>query len=385
MQLYDTRRRQAAPFVGPQTVRVYVCGITPYDAAHLGHAFTYTVFDALVRALECRGHRVRYVRNVTDVDDDILRTARRLDRPYTEIAREETERFLDECTRLGLRDPDVEPWASDAIPAIQRATAGLIERDLAYDVGDGRVYYDVGAAGDAFGALSRLDRATMLAEFAEKGGDPEAPGKRDPLDFLLWQPSADDEPAWESPWGPGRPGWHVECSAMAIEELGPVIDIHGGGRDLIYPHHEAEILQSEGLTGQAPFARFWMHTGMVGLEGQKMAKSDGNLVFVADLLDVHEPAAVKRYLLEHHYREDWSFDADALDAAAGAVKRWRDAAGSDGRDAAAEAEFVDRLGDDLDTPGAIAVVDRLAAAGSGASVRWCTDALGLDLERDADG
>ncbi|QBI18909.1 cysteine--tRNA ligase [Egibacter rhizosphaerae] len=379
MRLYDTRRDRVVPFVGARTVRLYVCGVTPYDATHLGHAFTYTAFDALVRLLEHRGHRVRYVRNVTDVDDDILRTAREAGRSHEVIAREEVERFLSDCAALNLRPPDVEPWASEAVPAIQRAIAGLLEQGVAYDVGDGRVYYDVRAAGDALGALSKLDRETMLVEFGEKGGDPDAPDKRDPLDFLLWQPSAPDEPAWGSPWGAGRPGWHIECSAMAMEELGGVIDVHGGGRDLVFPHHEAEILQSEGLTGQGPFARWWLHTGMAGLDGHKMSKSERNLVFVADLRERYAPAAIKRYLLQHHYREDWSFDADQLDAACQSVKAWADVAGDAGRDEAAEARMVDALENDLDTPTALAVLDELAGAGRGESVRWGAGLLGIDL------
>src|SRR5699024_956214 len=215
-------------------------------------------FDATARYLDHLGHRVIHVRNVTDVDDDILRRSRELGVDYITLADTETAAFNDALAALGCRPVDAAPRPSRAIEAIQTAVSGLVSRDAAYALDDGRVYFDTTAA-PTFGRFSQLDRAQMLAQFAEKGGDPEAPGKRDALDFLLWQPSADDEPAWESPWGPGRPGWHIECSVMVGEELGPVIDIHGGGSDLIYPHHEAEVLQAESLTGQAPFARVWMH------------------------------------------------------------------------------------------------------------------------------
>ena len=378
LRLYDTRTRDVQPFLAGHTVRLYVCGITPYDSAHLGHAFVYTVFDALIRHLEARGHRVVYARNVTDVDDDILRTARERGVDFRTLAREETARFDRNLARLGLREPDVVPWATETVPAMVPVVQGLLQRGVAYALDDGRVYFDVAAAGD-YGTFSRLDRATQLAQFAEKGGDPEAPGKRDPLDFLLWQPSAPDEPTWDSPWGPGRPGWHLECSVMAMEHLGPVVDIHGGGSDLVFPHHEAEIAQSEHLTGQGPFARVWMHTGMVALDGVKMSKSLGNLVFLGDLLDAHEPAAVRRLLLSHHYRTDWSYDEAELHAADAALKAWRDAAGRPGRDEAVDAAVVAALDDDLDTPAALAAVDRAAADGAGDSVRDGAARLGITL------
>jgi L-cysteine:1D-myo-inositol 2-amino-2-deoxy-alpha-D-glucopyranoside ligase len=379
MRLFDTRSRAPVDVVAGRTVRLYVCGITPYDAAHLGHAFTYVTFDVLVRYLEHLGHRVRHVRNVTDVDDDILRTARELGVDYLELAAEETAKFDRELATLGCRPPDVEPRATQVVPAIQVAVRGLLRRGHAYALDDGRVYFDIASA-PRFGALSRLDSDEMLRQFAEKGGDPEAEGKRHPLDFLLWQPSAADEPAWDSDWGPGRPGWHIECSVMAMEELGPTIDIHGGGADLVFPHHEAEIAQSEQLTVQAPFARWWLHTGMVGLDGTKMSKSLGNLVFTGDLLERHEPGAVRRYLLEHHYREDWDYDADELLAAGNGFKRWVDAAAGDRTDQAAVEAFHAAMTDDLDTPRAIAAVDAAAAHGAGATVRDLTALLGFVLD-----
>ncbi len=380
MRLYDTRTRSMTPLIAGHTVRLYVCGITPYDATHLGHAFTYTAFDALIRYLEHRGHLVRYVRNITDVDDDILRRATELGVAFDELARAETERFDRQLTTLGLRPPDVAPLATDTVPAMRQAIAGLIARGAAYPLNDGRVYFDTTAAGGAFGLLSRLDRDEMLRQFAEKGGDPGAAGKRDALDFLLWQPSKPGEPTWDSDWGRGRPGWHIECSVMAMEHLGPVIDLHGGGNDLVFPHHEAEILQSEGLTGQAPFARFWLHAGMVGLEGVKMSKSLGNLVFVGDLLERYEPGALRRYLLSHHYRDDWSFDDAALAEAAAAFKRWREAAGPSRTRRDLVDAFHAAMDDDLDTPAALSVMDDAAAAGAGATLCQLAAVLGFTLK-----
>ena len=381
MRLFDTRTGAVQDLVAGHTVRMYVCGITPYDATHLGHAFTYTVFDVLARVLEHRGHRVLYARNITDVDDDILGRARELGTTADELAAREVARFDRDLAALGLREPDAVPYASATVPAIVTAVEGLLARGIAYRLDDGRIYFDTGAS-DRFGRLSRLDRATMLEQFAEKGGDPDAPGKRDALDFLLWQPSAPDEPSWPSPLGAaprGRPGWHIECSVMAAEELGSVIDIHGGGCDLVFPHHEAEIVQAEHLTGQGPFARFWVHCAMVGLDGVKMSKSLGNLVFVSDLLERYEPAAVRRYLLSHHYRSAWSYhDADLEDAAAG-VKRWRDAAGGAGERPDLAEDFFAALDDDLAVPRALEVLDAAAEARAGGTLRTLAGVLGFDL------
>ena len=378
MQLYDTRAQTVRDFRAGATVRLYVCGITPYDSAHLGHAFTYVAFDVLSRYLEHLGHRVLLVRNVTDVDDDILRKARELGEDYLELGRREVQRFDRDLARLGVREPSAVPLATQTVPAMVTSIDVLVAQGDAYALDDGRVYFDVGRSG-RFGELSSLSPEEMLEEFAEKGGDPDAPGKRDPLDFLLWQPSAADEPSWESPWGPGRPGWHIECSVMIAEELGTVIDIHGGGRDLIFPHHSAEILQAEAVSGQAPFVRLWMHTGMVALDGTKMSKSLGNLVFVEDLLERVEPGAVRRYFLEHHYRSDWTFDDSRLEQSAAGYKVWQEVAGAGGTDADLEQRFDAALAADLDTPAAVAVLDEMAAAGAGTSLKSAAAILGFDL------
>ena len=381
MELWDSRTRSRRTFAPGPRVTLYVCGITPYDAAHLGHAMTYLVFDVLVRYLERSGRIVRYARNVTDVDDDILRAARERGADWRELARDEVAAFDASLRALGLRDPDVVPWATEALPGIADAAARLVATGAAYALPDGRVYFDTVAAGGAFEGFGGLSRDEALRQFAEKGGDPEAPGKRDPLDFLLWQPSAPDEPRWPSPHGEGRPGWHLECSVMAIEHLGPAIDLHGGGSDLVFPHHAAEVLQSEALTGVRPFVGHWLHVGMVGLEGTKMSKSLGNLVVLRDLLDRADADAVRCTLLRHHYRTDWSFEEDEVERAAAAVGAWRRAAaeGVDVEDAALEARGLAALEDDLDTPGVLAVLDAAADVGAGASVRRLAGVLGFAL------
>lgn len=378
LRLFDTRAQQALQFRAGHTVRLYVCGITPYDSAHLGHAFTYVAFDVLTRYLEHLGHRVLSVRNVTDVDDDILRKAREVGEDYLKLGRREVERFDRDLDRLNIRQPDAVPLATRTVPAMVVSIRALVESGQAYALDDGRVYFDTGKSG-RFGELSGLDRDTMLEQFAEKGGDPDAPGKRDPLDFLLWQPSADDEPWWDSDWGPGRPGWHIECSVMVAEQLGTTIDIHGGGSDLVFPHHSAEILQAEGVSGQAPFARFWLHTGMVALDGTKMSKSIGNLVFVDDLLERFEGGAVRRYFLQHHYRSDWVYDDDQATEAAAGFKLWQEAAGTDARSADIEARFHAAMCEDLDTPAAVRVLDEAAQSGAGRSLRELAGVLGFEL------
>src|SRR6204780_4664359 len=283
---------------------MYTCGITPYDAAHLGHAATYLAYDILQRRLRDLGHETQCVRNVTDVDDDILRKARQLGVHYLDLAAEEVNRFDADMAALGLLPAYSEPRATSAIPDILGFIGMVLASGHAYQAG-GAVYFDVSSF-DRFGQISPLDRETRLELAAERGGRPEDPNKADPLDFVLWQPSAPDEPAWESLWGPGRPGWHIECSALAMRELGTTIDLHGGGSDLIFPHHECEAAQSESATGE-PFVRHWMHVAMVSLYGEKMSKSLGNLVFVGDLLETHEADAIRLALLSQHYRSSFEW------------------------------------------------------------------------------
>ncbi|MGH9170173.1 MAG: cysteine--tRNA ligase [Acidimicrobiales bacterium] len=360
MRLYDTARAEVVPFEAAPTVRMYTCGITPYDSAHLGHAATYLTYDILQRRLRDLGHRTDCVRNITDVDDDILRKARELGVHYLDLAAGEIARFDQDMRALNLLPVASEPRATSAIPDILGFIGMVLDSGHAYRAG-GAVYFDVSTF-PRFGQVSHFDRDKMLALAAEHGGNPDDPFKNDPLDFVLWQPSADDEPAWDSLWGKGRPGWHIECSALAMRELGPTIDLHGGGSDLVFPHHECEAAQSEAATGQ-PFVRHWLHCGMVKLGGVKMSKSLGNLVFVRTLVEAHEPPAVRLALLAHHYREAWDFDGSLLDNAARRLERWRAAGeGEGGLDAVRV-----RLDDDLDAPGALAAVDEAAAQGVGVS------------------
>jgi L-cysteine:1D-myo-inositol 2-amino-2-deoxy-alpha-D-glucopyranoside ligase len=360
MRLFDTARGEVVAFEPGPLVTMYTCGITPYDSAHMGHAAVYVVYDVLQRRLRDMGHRTQCVRNVTDIDDPLFAKARDLGVHYLDLAAEELARF-DACMEaLGLLPAFSEPRATGAIPDVLGFIGMVLDRGHAYESG-GSVYFSVGSF-DGFGSVSGYDRETMLAYAAERGGNIEDPNKRDPLDFVLWQPSADDEPSWESLWGPGRPGWHIECSALALRELGTTIDLHGGGTDLIFPHHECERAQSEAATG-APFVRHWMHVGMVSLDGTKMSKSLGNLVFVSDLLKEWEPDAIRLAILANHYRPGWPWHDGLMPAATERLARWRAAGpGDGGLDAARE-----RLDDDLDTPGALAAIDAAAAAGNGVS------------------
>jgi L-cysteine:1D-myo-inositol 2-amino-2-deoxy-alpha-D-glucopyranoside ligase len=360
VRLYDTARASVVAFEPGEIVRMYTCGITPYDSAHLGHAATYLAYDVLQRRLRDLGHTTQCVRNVTDVDDDILRKARELGVHYLDLAAEEISRFDSDMAALGLLPAFSEPRATSAIPDILGFIGMVLESGHAYQSGGG-VYFDVHSF-DRFGQVSHYDRETMLALAAERGGNPGDPAKRDPLDFILWQPSAPGEPAWQSLWGPGRPGWHIECSALALRELGETIDLHGGGSDLIYPHHECEAAQSEAAT-RAPFVRHWMHAGMVRLDGTKMSKSLGNLVFVHDLLKDWEGPAIRLAVLGHHYRHDWDWQDTLMPAASRRLAAWRRAGEGDG----ALAEVRAALDDDLDTAAAIEAIDRAAAAGRGVS------------------
>ncbi len=360
MRIYDTARRQVVPFEPGRLVKMYPCGITPYDSAHLGHAAVYVTYDVLRRRLEDMGHEVACVRNITDVDDDILRKARQLDVHYLDLAAGEIARFEKDMAALNILPVHSSPRATSAISDILGFIAMVLDNGHAYRAG-GAVYFDVSSS-ECFGRLSHLERSEMLVLAAENGGNPDDPFKDDPLDFVLWQPSAEGEPAWDSLWGKGRPGWHIECSALALRELGTTIDLHGGGSDLIFPHHECEAAQSEAATG-LPFVRHWMHVGMVRLGPEKMSKSLGNLVFVHELLETVEAPVIRLALLAQHYRSSWEWSDSMLGEAADRLARWRAAGEGEGAIEAVRA----RLDDDLDTPGALAAIDEAAAAGLGLS------------------
>ena len=378
LRIHDTRTSGLVESAPEQVARLYVCGITPYDATHLGHASTYLTFDLLQRQWLARGLDVSYTQNVTDVDDPLLERATATGVDWQELAERETELFRTDMSALRVLAPQ---HYVGAVESIDLVTA-LVERlgDAVYRVDDD-LYFDVHADA-AFGSVSGLDDDTMRRVFGERGGDPDRPGKRHPLDCLVWQAPREGEPSWESPLGPGRPGWHVECAAIALEHLGTDFDVQGGGSDLAFPHHEMSASEARVATGEE-FARAFVHAGMVGFEGEKMSKSKGNLVLVSRLRDSGtDPMAIRLALLAHHYRSDWEwFDAD-LTAAEERLARWRTAVG---RPTTAPGDDVVRdvlaaLSDDLDAPRALAAVDAWAATDGSdgdapASVRAALDLL----------
>lgn len=363
LRLFNSLTGHKEAFVPSHSpVTMYVCGVTPYDTTHAGHAFTYVVFDVLHRYLQFAGHEVRYVSNITDVDDSILERARQRGLDYRQLGEQQTAQFLKDMDDLNVLPPDVRPKASEELPYMIEVVQRLLDAGAAY-AADGWVFFNVHSF-PRYGQLGKFSRDEMARLSAERGADPNDPRKHDPLDFVLWQPSLPDEPHWATPWGDGRPGWHLECTAMSLRYLGGSIDVHGGGADLIYPHHESEIAQSELFTGSSPFARFWVHTGMVRLNGEKMSKSLGNLVLARDLLRDFSASAIRLYLLSFPYRQGWDFEVSGLAEREQLAKRLA-AVATEPR-AAAEDPFFAALEDDLDTPAAIQVLeDQLAKAESG--------------------
>jgi len=362
MRLFDTARREIVPFEPGPVVTMYTCGITPYDATHLGHAAVFVTYDVLQRRLRDLGHETRCVRNITDVDDPLLAKANELGIHYLDLAAGEVARFDEDMKALGQLPVYSTPRATSAIGEIRKVVAELVDNANAYVTDDGHVFFDVTTAPN-FGHISHYDEATMLEYAAERGGNPDDPRKRNRLDFVLWQPSAEGEPAWESLWGPGRPGWHIECTALARRELdADTIDLHGGGSDLIFPHHECSSAQSETLTGQ-PLARHWMHQAMVRMDGEKMSKSLGNLVFVSALRDQWDPMAIRLLLVSEHYRTPWEWYDDRIVEADERLRRWRAAGEGEG----ALDDVRRALDEDLDTPAAVAAIDAAVSRGEGVS------------------
>jgi cysteinyl-tRNA synthetase len=406
MRLFDTltQQKQTLTPLG-ERVTLYVCGITPYDTTHLGHAFLNVVFDTLVRTLRWQGRAVTYVQNVTDIDDDILRKSRELGMAWDELGRRETARYLDDLRALNVTMPDYYIRASDEIPRMIEMVQALVSEGHAY-VRDGWVYFRV-ASDPEYGQLANaggyVGYDAWLRTANERGNNPDDPRKDDPLDFVLWQAQQPGEPGWESPWGLGRPGWHIECSAMATHYLGPRIDIHGGGADLIFPHHTCEIAQCENVTGQRPFVQIWMHVAMVRQDGEKMSKSLGNLTRVSELLPSYSGDAIRFMLLSHHYREAWEYQDEDMREAARRVEALHraylvpasqrtPATAVGGAAQAARDEVAAALDDDLDTPRALRALERLArsiadegAAEDVAMLRELAGVLGLRLEAGVSG
>lgn len=392
--LHDTSTGRLVTTTPTDGARLYVCGITPYDATHMGHAATYVGFDLLVRAWRNAGHDVTYVQNVTDVDDPLLERATAVGTSWVEIAERETQLFRDDMEALRVLPPAHYVGAVESIPWVIEMIERLAEAGAVYHVDDD-LYFSV-ASDPAFGAVSRADRATMVELFGQRGGDLDRPGKRDPLDCLVWRAEREGEPSWESPFGRGRPGWHIECTAIALRHLGSTFDVQGGGSDLVFPHHEMCASEAQVAVPDRPFAKAYAHAGMVAYDGEKMSKSRGNLVFVSALrLAEVDPMAIRLTLLNQHYRSDWEWVDPLLWDADAQLRQWRKAVAlGAGAPAAPVVERVlAALADDLDAPTAVATVQAwvdatlgttgladTSDAEAGATVRALVDAaLGLAL------
>jgi L-cysteine:1D-myo-inositol 2-amino-2-deoxy-alpha-D-glucopyranoside ligase len=352
LRLYDSADRQVRPVSPGSVATMYVCGITPYDATHLGHAATYVAFDLVHRAWLDAGHEVHYVQNVTDIDDPLFERAERDGIDWRELGDRETQLFRDDMAALRILPPRDYVGATEAIAEVVE----LVEK----------VYFRADATAQ-FGYESGYDQDTMLALFGERGGDPDRPGKNDPLDAVMWRAERPGEPSWPSPFGPGRPGWHVECAAIALSRIGTGLDVQGGGSDLIFPHHEFSAAHAESATGERRFARHYVHAGMIGWDGHKMSKSRGNLVLVSQLRSRGvDPSAIRLGLMAGHYRSDRSWSNEVLDEANARLQRWRQAVALPSAPDATDviARLRRYLADDLDTPKALAALDG-----------WSTDAL----------
>jgi L-cysteine:1D-myo-inositol 2-amino-2-deoxy-alpha-D-glucopyranoside ligase len=368
VRVYDTSTGTVRAIAPGPTARMYVCGITPYDATHMGHAATYVTFDVLCRALRDAGHEVEYVQNITDIDDPLLERAERDGITWEALAAKEIALFREDMTALAVLPPDHYVGVVESIEPVAKAVRALLDKGAAYrletpESAGEDIYLDI-AADPGFGSVCNWNREEMMAVFAERGGDPDRAGKRDRLDPLLWRAAREGEPAWDAAGlGPGRPGWHIECTSIAVDHLGMAFDIQGGGTDLIFPHHEMSAVQAVALTGERPFARAYVHQAMVGLNGDKMSKSKGNLVLVSKLrADGVDPMAIRLALLAQHYRTDWSWSADHLRAAEERLATWREALSVNAGPSCEEtmARIRERVADDLDTPGGMESVDRWA-------------------------
>ncbi|MFC5930987.1 cysteine--1-D-myo-inosityl 2-amino-2-deoxy-alpha-D-glucopyranoside ligase [Cryobacterium melibiosiphilum] len=397
--LHDTASDSLVEAKPTTVARLYVCGITPYDATHLGHANTYLAFDTLQRVWRDAGYRVHYAQNVTDVDDPLLERATATGVDWRDLAESQVDLFRSDMAALRIIPPDDFVAVTEVIDEIAAAVGQLVTAGMAYSVptldalhpGGADVYFDNAAAERLtawrLGDESNLDRVRMLVLSAERGGDPDRPGKRDPLDPMLWRAARAGEPAWESEVGLGRPGWHIECSVIALKELGTDFTVQGGGADLIFPHHDMSAGHAAALSGH-PLAGVYSHTGMVGYQGEKMSKSLGNLVLVSALLKQGADArAIRLALLAQHYRSDWTWTDAHLTIGTARLARWSAAFGADAVPGTATSSFVvgavrTALVNDLDTPTALALLDRAALSGvsNPPLVAHAVDALlGIDL------
>ena len=365
MKIYSTLSRQKEEFQ-PQgeEVKIYSCGVTPYAESHLGHAMNAVIFDTVRRYLIFRGYKVKFEQNITDVEDKIIDRANKLGIAPRELAEKFANRYFEDMAELNVMKPDVIPYATEEIPKMLEVIKGLVDKGHAY-AAKGSVYFRVRSMPD-YGKLSHRTLDSMMAGARIEPGEE----KEDPMDFALWKAFKPGEPFWESPWGQGRPGWHIECSAMSLKYLGETIDIHCGGQDLIFPHHENEIAQSECFTGKKPFARIWMHNGLFQLGDEKMSKSIGNIVGIKQVLEKHSADGFRVFVLGSHYRNPLTFSNEAIEAAERGLERLTQALSNDAVPVKPGAEkldartvrqrFMDVMDDDFNTPQALAILFDLA-------------------------
>jgi len=364
MKVYNTLSRQKEEFI-PQgdEVKMYVCGINPYADCHIGHAMSYIFFDVVRRYLEFRGYEVRHIQNITDIEDNIIARANKLGISVSELTEKYTIRYLEDMDALNVTRADIYPKATEEIPKIIEIVQGLIDKGYAYE-SDGIVYFRVRNVAD-YGKLSKRSLESMMAGARIEPGEE----KEHPMDFILWKAAKPGEPSWQSPWGEGRPGWHIECSAMSLKYLGETLDIHGGGQDLVFPHHENEIAQSESFTGVKPFVKYWMHNGMVQLGEEKMSKSLGNLITIREALEKYSADAIRIFVLSSHYRRPLTYSEEALEAAERGVERLRQLARREFTGKIDEEKidleiyrqkFIEAMDDDFNTAQVMAVLFDLA-------------------------
>ncbi len=364
MKVYNTLSGQKEEFL-PQSdeVKMYVCGVNPYSDCHIGHAMSYIVFDVVRRYLQFRGYKVKYVQNITDIEDNIIDRANKLGISVRALTEKYTIRYFEDMDALNISRADIYPKATEEIPKISEVVQGLIDKGYAYPAG-GSVYFRVRNVSD-YGKLSHRSLESMMSADGALGSD----DKESPMDFALWKAAKPGEPSWESPWGVGRPGWHIECSAMSLKYLGNTLDIHGGGQDLVFPHHENEIAQSESFTGIKPFVKYWLHNGLVQLGADKMSKSLGNLITIREALERYSADAIRIFSLSSLYRSPLTYSEEVLEAAEKGTERLRQAVHGEGKsgkaDERADVEsyrnrFIEAMDDDFNTPQAIAILFDLA-------------------------
>ncbi len=379
MKVYNTLSGKKEEFLPEgDEVKMYVCGVTPYADCHIGHAMSYTIFDVIRRYLQFRGYKVKYVQNITDIDDKIIDRANQLGISTGELAGKFTARYFEDMDALNISRADIYPKVTDMIPKIIEVVQGLVDRGYAYPAG-GSVYFRVRSVPD-YSKLSHRSLESMMTTESALGGD----DKESPMDFVLWKAAKPGEPSWESPWGPGRPGWHIECSVMALNYLGSTLDIHGGGQDLVFPHHENEIAQSESFTGTKPFVKYWLHNGLVQLGAEKMSKSLGNLITIREALERYSADAIRIFSLSSHYRSPLTYSEEVLEAAERGAERLRQTVRGELGEKEPTGEmisetyqkqFIKAMDDDFNTAQAVAVlfdlahdINRLSEAGYGVAL-----------------